>query len=67
MACVHVQPAVVISDVRFANEVEAVRNAGGKVVRIIRPNTEPVDNHVSESLTLTLPVDLEIIERQIHR
>jgi hypothetical protein len=35
--------AVVISDVRFANEVEAMRKAGGKIVRITRPNTE-VDN-----------------------
>jgi hypothetical protein len=49
----------VVTDVRFPNEVEAIRKAGGKIVRITRPNTE-VDNHTSESLTLTLPVDLEI-------
>lgn len=28
---------VVISDVRFQNEIEAVRHAGGKLIRLVRP------------------------------
>jgi hypothetical protein len=30
-------PGVVIPDVRFKNEVEAIRAAGGKLVRVVRP------------------------------
>lgn len=54
-------PLVAVSDVRFYNESEAIRNAGGRIIRITRPNNVPVDSHVSESLTLSLPADLEII------
>jgi len=31
---------VVVSDVRFHNELEAIRNAGGKLVRVRRPSTD---------------------------
>ena len=37
-----------ITDVRFPNEVEAIKNNGGIVIRINR-NTDRVDNHLSES------------------
>lgn len=33
-------PAVVIEDIRFQNELAAVRRAGGEVWRIVRPGTE---------------------------
>lgn len=38
----------VISDVRFANEAQWVREHGGIVWRINRPGIEPVREHVSE-------------------
>lgn len=39
----------VISDVRFPNEVGAVRAAGGIVWRVVRPFTGKVNEHVSET------------------
>ena len=38
----------IIADCRFPNEVEAVQNAGGKVVRLTR-NSEDKDAHISET------------------
>lgn len=41
---------VVITDVRFKNEIAAIKKAGGKVVRITRPgHEEPKWNHASET------------------
>jgi hypothetical protein len=39
---------VVLSDVCFENEAEAIRAAGGRVIRIVRPGVEAVNGHVSE-------------------
>jgi hypothetical protein len=41
---------VVITDLRFKNEVDAVRSWGGKVIRIDRPGVGPVNGHCSEKL-----------------
>lgn len=43
----HADPAV-ITDVRFPNEIEWIRDRGGIVVRIDRPGTGPANAHVSE-------------------
>ena len=43
---------VVISDCRFLNELEAIKNAGGFLVRIVRPGSfidEEYNKHQSES------------------
>jgi hypothetical protein len=40
-------PLAIVTDVRFANEVEAIQNAGGRVVKLTR-NPYPDDNHPSE-------------------
>jgi hypothetical protein len=40
---------IVISDVRFKNEADAIRNAGGQVWRINRSGIGPVTNHSSET------------------
>lgn len=40
---------VVITDVRFINELEAVQNAGGVVVRVERPGIGPKNDHPSET------------------
>lgn len=57
------QPQVVISDVRFENEVGAIAKAGGTVYRIVRPVEHPssVDLHSSEAYIPFLPVDGEIV------
>lgn len=52
---------VVISDVRFPNEVKMIQYQGGKIIRISRPNFVNNDTHPSESLFLSLPSDYEII------
>jgi len=40
---------VVVTDVRFENEVAAIRRAGGVVLRVLRKGVGPVNNHISES------------------
>lgn len=39
----------VISDVRFNNEAEFIRQRGGKVVRVDRPGADRADDHASEA------------------
>lgn len=39
---------LVIPDVRFANELEAIHDRNGMVVRILRDGYEPVNDHTSE-------------------
>lgn len=41
---------VVVTDVRFPNEVQMIRRRGGKVVRVVRPGCGPVNAHISEHL-----------------
>lgn len=45
----------VITDVRFPNELDAVRRVGGQVWRIQRPGVGAVNDHISEQV---LPHDL---------
>lgn len=39
----------VVTDVRFPNEVAAVRELGGVIVRVNRPGLDSTDTHVSET------------------
>lgn len=48
---------VVITDVRYRNECEAVRGAGGKVFRVERPGFSPVNSHSSDTGVDSLVVD----------
>jgi hypothetical protein len=41
-------PPFVIPDVRFDNEAEMIRSHGGVVIRLQRPDTEPIAAHKSE-------------------
>jgi hypothetical protein len=40
---------VVIDDLRFQNEAEAIKSRGGIIIRIERPGVGPVNGHESES------------------
>lgn len=54
---------VVISDLRFLNECKAIKEAGGKCWRVVRPGaglSGAAGLHASEAQIPTLPVDLEI-------
>lgn len=42
-------PNWVVSDCRFKNEAQAIKDRGGYVVRIDRPGGKPVNNHASET------------------
>ena len=52
-------PLVVVDDVRFPNEVEAVRAEGGTIWRVNRPGCDG-DGHISESYISGFVVDCEI-------
>lgn len=39
----------VFTDVRFPNEADGIRERGGRVVRLVRPGTGPVNDHPSET------------------
>lgn len=47
---------VVVTDVRFPNEADAIEAAGGVLVRIIRPGLTDADQHVSETALDYRPV-----------
>ncbi len=51
---------LVITDVRFPNEAEAIKARGGKVVRISRPGIGPVNEHASDSALADYPFDHHI-------
>jgi hypothetical protein len=39
----------VVSDVRLPNEVDAIRERGGEVWRVVRPGVGPVNGHLTET------------------
>jgi hypothetical protein len=49
---------VVLDDCRFPNEASAIKEAGGVIIKVIRPLTTPVGAHASEEQEL--PVDWEV-------
>lgn len=49
---------VVFTDVRFQNEADYIRSAGGIVVRVEREGTGPVNDHASDRIDF--PADLTI-------
>lgn len=57
-------PNIVITDVRFSNEAEMIRERGGKLVRISRPRVTPEnekDLHASETVQDKIEVDKELL------
>lgn len=53
-------PGMIISDVRFENEADWVRANGGRVVHIVRDDTAPVKDHISEAGVQVRDADLVI-------
>ena len=41
-------PNWIITDTRFPNEAQAIKDAGGLVIRVDRPGVKPINNHPSE-------------------
>lgn len=52
---------IVTDDVRFLNEADAVRLAGGIIIRIVRPDVVVDDSHISEREHLNIEEDFTII------
>jgi hypothetical protein len=55
---------IVITDVRFPNEVESIKNLGGRVIRVSRPElniSNGIDVHASEIQIEYLKVDKDLI------
>jgi hypothetical protein len=46
---------VVISDVRFRNEALAIKAAGGRLWKMVNPDTTSSDSHISETEVETIP------------
>jgi hypothetical protein len=51
---------IVVDDVRFLNEAEAIKDFGGKIIRVTRDTGIAPDGHVSETEMSQIQVDLEI-------
>lgn len=52
----------VITDVRFPNEAEAIRKAGGKIVKVFRPSySNVVDAHASEAHIDEIEADFYVL------
>lgn len=52
---------VVVTDVRFPNEVEFIRSSGGILIRVIRPGVGPVNGHASETAIDHIEADAEVV------
>jgi hypothetical protein len=52
---------LVITDVRFENEVEWLRGAGGRVIYLARPGAEAVSAHASEQYDASVLADWAIL------
>lgn len=46
---------LVVHDVRFVNEIDRIRSAGGAVIRVHRPDIPQTDTHTSEAEMRAIP------------
>lgn len=56
-----VHDRIVISDVRYPNEQQWVRQCGGQLVRLVRDQAQPVRSHSSEQFADQLPADHTLV------
>ena len=52
---------VVLTDLRYGNELARLRQLGGVFVRVIRPGVGPVNDHPSETALDDQPADVTVI------
>jgi hypothetical protein len=50
----------IITDTRFPNEAQAIKDAGGIIIRVTRPGIGPVNDHPSETGLNQWKFDYEI-------
>jgi hypothetical protein len=51
---------IVVDDIRFLNEAEAIKDFGGKIIRVTRDTGIEPDKHISEVEMSQIQVDAEI-------
>jgi hypothetical protein len=56
--------AVFVDDILFLNEARAIQEAGGKLVRITRPDAARLAEHASEGALDGLRFDMEVANTQ---
>ena len=56
----NLQGNIVVDDVRFKNEAEAVRKAGGIIVEVVNSDSDHIDLHVSETEGVMIEADFTI-------
>jgi hypothetical protein len=56
---------VAVSDVRFPDEVDAIREQNGIVIKVRRPSFYNMDEHVSEANMESLKCDYEVVNIEI--
>ena len=54
-------PGMVLPDVRFENEAKWIRDRGGTIIHVTRPNIEAVSEHVSEKGIKAIPGEVFIV------
>jgi hypothetical protein len=59
--CLLEYPNWIITDTRFINEANAIKNKGGIIIRVDRPGVEPINNHASENQLDTWKFDYRIV------
>lgn len=52
---------ITVSDVRFDDEIKAVRDKGGIIIKVRRPSFRNLDTHVSETNMESLKCDYEVV------
>lgn len=52
---------MVVTDVRFPNEVRLIRERGGQIVRVERPGLPQTDLHISETALDALVADYPVL------
>lgn len=51
---------IVVSDVRFQNEADIIKELGGIIIKVSRKNIKNTDNHISELNILNIKADYNI-------
>lgn len=55
---------ILTDDVRFPNEVQVIKDLGGKIIKVRRPKVEVQSQHESEMHILSLPCDFEVFQSE---
>jgi hypothetical protein len=55
---------VVVTDVRMPNEADAIVDAGGQVIQIIRPGVGPANDHITEHALDGYPFDAKFVNNR---